>query len=113
MHDPEQYYETGVIAVGSAFTLEPGLYVRDNILEIIRDTPGNRAPKERIAPAVARFAGTGVRVEDDYLVTATGVERPSALVPREIDEIERLMSEPRMARDPGVVERFLRYKTGR
>ncbi|MEX2182361.1 MAG: aminopeptidase P family protein [Gemmatimonadaceae bacterium] len=113
VHDPEQYYRTGTIGVGSAFTIEPGVYVRENTLALIPDTPRNRVLKARIGPAVARHAGTGVRIEDDYLVTAAGVERPSALVPREIDEIERLMREPRTERDPAVVERYLRLKTGR
>ncbi len=113
VHDPEQYYATGTIAVGSAFTIEPGVYVRKDLLSLIPETPRNRAFKDRIAAAVARYAGTGVRIEDDYLVTATGVERPSALVPRELDEVERVMAEPRTPRDPAVTERFVRFKTGR
>jgi Xaa-Pro aminopeptidase len=113
VHDPEQYYESGTIGVGSAFTIEPGLYVREHTLSLIPDTPRNRAFKERITAAVTQHAGTGVRIEDDYLVTASGVERPSAIVPREIDEVERVMREPRTPRDPEIVRRYLRFKTGR
>lgn len=113
VHDPDQYYETGLIGVGSAFTIEPGVYVRSNLAEILPDTPRNRALLQKIAPALRRYAGIGVRIEDDYLVTASGVERPSALVPREIDAIERLLAEPRTARDPSVTRRFEQYRSGR
>ncbi len=112
VHDPDQY-SGGRILVGSAFTIEPGLYVRGNLLDIIPDTPRNREVKARIGAAVARHANIGVRIEDDYLVTADGVIRPSAGVPREIDEVEKLLAEPRTPRDPAVVERYRRYKTGR
>ncbi len=112
VHDPDQYEQGGVIDVGSAFTIEPGIYVRANIGEIIPPTATNRAFLGRIAPALARFGGIGVRIEDDYLVTSQGVVRASAGVPREMDEIERVMAEPRTPRDPAVTARFLRYRTG-
>jgi len=93
VHDPDQFYLTGSIGVGSAFTIEPGVYVRGNLLEIIPDTPGNRALKEKIAPVVKRYANIGVRIEDDYLVTPNGTEWSSCGLPREIEEIEALMQE--------------------
>jgi Xaa-Pro aminopeptidase len=95
VHDPDQYYTTGRIDVGSAFTIEPGVYVRANLMEIIPDTPRNREFKARVATAFARYAGMGVRIEDDYLVTERGVERASSGVPREIDEVERELAKPR------------------
>ena len=113
VHDPDQYYTTGVIAVGSAFTIEPGVYVRANLPTIIPDTPRNRAMLAKIGPAIARFGGIGVRIEDDYLVTPNGVERPSEIVPREIDALERLLAEPRTPRDPSVTSRYVRDRTGR
>ncbi len=113
VHDPDQYSTTGRIQVGSAFTLEPGVYVRGNLMAIIPDTPRNREVKARIGAAVARYANIGVRIEDDFLVTATGVLRPSAGVPREIDEVEAVMARPRTPRDPAVVERYRRFKSGR
>lgn len=90
VHDPEQYYFTGILAEGSAFTIEPGIYVRPNLLEIIPDTPRNRAIIQKIRPAVERYRSIGVRIEDDYLVTDKGLEWISR-VPREISEIEALM----------------------
>ena len=113
VHDPDQYSTTGRIAVGSAFTIEPGIYVRANLLEIIGDTPRNQALKSRIGGAVSRYANIGVRIEDDFLVTDDGVIRSTAGVPREIDEVERELALPRTPRDASVVERYRRYKTGR
>ena len=113
VHDPDQYTATGKFAVGSAFTIEPGIYVRGNLLGIIPDSPRNREVKARIGAAVARYADIGVRIEDDYLVTAGGVIRPSSIVPREIAELEQLLAEPRTPRDPSVAERYRKFKTGR
>ena len=93
VHDPEQYYVSGTIAAGSAFTLEPGIYVRPNTLDIIPDTPRNRALKDRIRAAVGKYRGIGVRIEDDYIVTAQGLEWISR-APREIAEVEAAMKQP-------------------
>jgi Xaa-Pro aminopeptidase len=50
---------------GDVFTIEPGLYI----------------PAENL----------GVRIEDDYLVTESGVRKLSATIPAAPDEIERMM----------------------
>lgn len=112
VHDPDQHYATGIIAVGSAFTLEPGLYVRHALPEILAKTPDNAAYLARTARAFERYRGIGVRIEDDYLVTSRGVERPSALVPREAEEVERLLQQPRAARDSASTQRVQRMRTG-
>jgi Xaa-Pro aminopeptidase len=91
VHDPDQAVGMGVIAEGSAFTLEPGIYVRAQLLDILPDTPANRALASRIGGAVRRYANVGVRIEDDYLVTARGVEWVSR-APREADEVEAAMA---------------------
>ncbi|MDQ3673852.1 MAG: Xaa-Pro aminopeptidase [Gemmatimonadota bacterium] len=90
VHDPWRAGATDVLTAGHAFTIEPGIYVRANTIDIIPDTPRNRALKDRVRPAVARYANIGVRIEDDYLVTANDVEWISR-APREISEIEALM----------------------
>ena len=63
VHDVGVY---GVLPVGSAFTIEPGIYLPDE--------------------------GFGVRIEDDYLVTDKGLVKMSSKLPSEPDEIEKMMS---------------------
>jgi Xaa-Pro aminopeptidase len=56
---------------GMIFTIEPGLYFQ---------------PDDLLVPEELR--GIGVRIEDDVLVTETGVENLSAALPRSADDIE-------------------------
>ena len=100
MHDPAQYYEEQhQFGPGDVFTVEPGLYVSPDLLRSLPDTPKNRAMLAKIRPAVEKYKDIGVRIEDDYALTETGLERLSAGVPREIPEIEALMRqrEPELA----------------
>jgi Xaa-Pro aminopeptidase len=76
--------------VGDAFTIEPGIYVSTKALDVLPDTPKNRAFIAKVRGAVLKYQNTGVRIEDDYIITGKGLERIS-LVPREMDEIEALM----------------------
>lgn len=61
------------LAPGMVFTVEPGLYVPAGA----DDLP-------------AAFRGTGIRIEDDVLVTPTGYEVLSAAAPKHVEEIEAL-----------------------
>jgi Xaa-Pro aminopeptidase len=91
VHDPDQKDRDG-IAVGSAYSIEPGIYVRQELLDIIPKA-GNEAMLAKIAAAVRKYANTGVRIEDNYVVTEGGVKWVSC-VAREADEVEALMREP-------------------
>jgi Xaa-Pro aminopeptidase len=110
VHDPDQYSLTGTIGIGSAFTIEPGIYVRGNLLDIIPDTPANREFRARIGPVVRRYANIGVRIEDNYLVTAQGTEWASCGLPREIGEVEALMREPYSGPAPRDAQRVEWYR---
>ncbi len=76
---------------GMAFTIEPGIYIREAALSDLPKTPENAAFIERIRPVVAKYKDLGVRIEDSYLLTSAGLDRLSKSVPRTIDEIEQFM----------------------
>jgi len=96
VHDPIQgNAATGTFAMGDAFTIEPGIYISTRALDVLPDTPKNRAFIAKVRATVLRYQNTGVRIEDDYIITDTGLERIS-LVPREISEIEALMKQRRV-----------------
>ena len=108
VHDPDQYYFTTKIEPGSAFTIEPGIYVREHVLEEMPDSPRNREIAAKLRAAVSTYKNIGVRIEDDYLATEKGVEWISR-APREIDEVEAAMrgsyaGPPK--RDAALVEKY-------
>ena len=66
----------------------------------------------KIAPAVRKYANIGVRIEDDYIVTAAGFDRITSGAPREMDEIEREMAvrAPLTGRDSALIEAHKRIR---
>jgi Xaa-Pro aminopeptidase len=71
----KEMYLDAELKEGMIFTIEPGLYFHADDL---------------LAPE--KFRGIGIRVEDDVLVTANGVENLSRALPRKPDEIEAWMA---------------------
>ena len=89
VHDVGDYQRP--LAAGMTFVVEPGLYIRPQALDELPDSPENRAFKTAVLPAVRKYAQIGIRIEDSFLLTDTGLTRLSATVPRSIEEIEAHM----------------------
>jgi Xaa-Pro aminopeptidase len=80
---------------GMVFTNEPGIYIRPDALDYMpfgwKQDDWEKF-KTAIRPAFEKYKGMGVRIEDDMLVTADGVQWMTAALPRKISEIEALMA---------------------
>lgn len=72
----KELYLDGVLEPGMVFTIEPGLYFKEEDLLL---------PEE--------YRGIGIRLEDDVLITEDGCENLSAELPRTVEEIEAWMAE--------------------
>ena len=79
VHDVGDYKvedEWRELEAGMVLTIEPGLYISPNATEVDE-----------------KWRGIGIRIEDDVLVTKTGHEVLTDRVPKEIADIEALMSQ--------------------
>ncbi|MEX0943010.1 MAG: aminopeptidase P N-terminal domain-containing protein [Pseudomonadales bacterium] len=78
VHDVGEYKVGGewrVFEPGMVTTIEPGIYLSDELPDI-----------------PAKFRGIGIRIEDDVLVTSNGHEVLTGGIPKTVDEIENLMA---------------------
>lgn len=76
VHDVGRYRVDGVsrpLAPGMVLTVEPGLYIAEDLEDVSAD-----------------YRGIGVRIEDDVLVTEAGCEVLSAAIPKEVDDVEAI-----------------------
>lgn len=78
VHDTVAHDSEEKLSAGMVLTVEPGLYIPDDA-----DIP-------------AAYRGIGVRIEDNVLITANGVDILST-APKEVDEVEELcQSQPQL-----------------
>lgn len=78
VHDVGRYYfekKSRALEPGVVMTVEPGIYINPNT----KDVP-------------EQYLGIGVRIEDDVLCTSNGPRVLTNKVPKQADEIEKLMA---------------------
>ena len=79
VHDVGSYVngkgESKKFLPGMVITVEPGIYISRKIKHVDK-----------------KWKGIGIRIEDDVLVTRSGYEVLSGKLPKEIDEIDAIMS---------------------
>lgn len=83
VHDVGDYKihdEWRVLEPGMVMTVEPGIYVADD--------------DETVA---AKWRGIGIRIEDDVAVTRAGHDVFTSDVPKDVDDIEKIMKQKRSA----------------
>jgi Xaa-Pro aminopeptidase len=79
------------LEAGMAFTIEPGIYIRQSALDALPRTPENIAFIEKVQPAVRKYADVGVRIEDSFLLEESGLRNLSGALPKTMDDVEALM----------------------
>lgn len=78
---------------GMVIAIEPGIYVRkDDVVASTWYKGLSASDRQHVDQALGRYAGIGVRLEDNVLITSGEPEILTAKAPRSADDIERLLA---------------------
>jgi len=95
---PQESMESRKLEPGMVLTIEPGLYFRKKGLEQLHEIFEAEADStemaqfiEAVGPIYKQYINTGVRIEDDILITTGGNINLSRYAPKVIEDIEQIM----------------------
>ncbi|MEE4193207.1 MAG: M24 family metallopeptidase, partial [Halieaceae bacterium] len=91
VHDAWEYELE--LAENMVITIEPGIYVRPQ--DVVREDWYRALDEEQktgVDAALARFAGIGVRIEDDVLIERRSATLLSSEIPVTVEDIEAIMA---------------------
>jgi len=98
VHDDGDY--DSPLAPGMVLTVEPGIYIRPDALDVLPKTPENDKFIAAVRPAFEKYKGIGIRIEDDVLVTSGEAKILSSALPSKLEDVERVIAE--LKREYGV-----------
>lgn len=90
VHDVGDY--STPLAPGMVLTVEPGIYLRPDALDVLPKTPEWERFAAAVRPAFEKYKGIGVRIEDDVLVTGGAPVVMSSAIPSKLEEVEAIMA---------------------
>ncbi|HEX4947695.1 MAG TPA: aminopeptidase P family protein [Blastocatellia bacterium] len=93
---------TDVLAPGMILTVEPGIYLRPDALDVLPKTPENEKFINAVRPVFEKYKGIGVRIEDDILVTDGEPRIMSDALPRKLEDVEAFIARLKQASKAGL-----------
>lgn len=93
VHDVGSYATP--LAPGMVLTVEPGIYIRPDALDVMPKNANTERFIKAVRPAFEKYKGIGIRIEDDILVTPGGPQILSAAIPSRLDEVESTITKLR------------------
>lgn len=92
---------------GMTMTNEPGIYIREDALDYLPNTPANKEFIAKIKPAFEKYKNIGVRIEDDMVVTETGTDWMTKKLPRKLEDVEAFMAKAKQEMQSAEIQKII------